>query len=185
MPLLSSLAADVMVALARAVTSRRFAPGEVIIQQGTTGTGLYIWESGEAAVLVEGVGEVARKRRSDFAGEVSLLREVKTNATVVAVSACKCLVISRANFRKYVLDAMGTLPRVELLLSQVRASAGPCRAQWACHVLEPGPATCLNTLRQRRHRLLMTLQRPPVRDPLSPRPGRCPSSPTSSPRSAS
>ena len=118
-PLLSAVEGEALAQLAQATNTELFKPGDCIIRQGVVGWRLLVWESGEASVTVEGVGEVARKRRGDFAGEVSLLRTVHTTATVTALSECTYLSISRADFRRYVMDTMGQYSRIELLLSQV------------------------------------------------------------------
>jgi CRP-like cAMP-binding protein len=57
--------------------------GTVIIREGTPGERFYLIDHGEVSVLKNGV-EVARLGPGDYVGEISLLKQVPTTATVVA-----------------------------------------------------------------------------------------------------
>ena len=63
MALITSICAPFRTALAQAMKSRTFRAGDMIMRQGDPGDALYIIESGSAAVLIDGVGEVAVKKR--------------------------------------------------------------------------------------------------------------------------
>jgi CRP-like cAMP-binding protein len=118
-PLMEGLAADRRAALAKTMVSKAFRQNDVIMKQGDDGDRMYIVESGEANVNVDGVGTVAVKSRGDWFGETALLHGSKRSATVVAKGNCKCLELGRDAFNAHVLDVMGPLARIELWLAQV------------------------------------------------------------------
>ena len=118
-PLMEWLTADRRSALAKAMVTKAFRGGDVIMAQGDDGNSMYIVESGEANVVVEGVGTVAVKSRGDWFGETALLHGVKRTASVISVGNCFCLELDRDAFNEHVLDVMGPLGRIELWLAQV------------------------------------------------------------------
>lgn len=118
-PLMEGLPADQRTALAKAMVSKAFRQNDVIIKQGDDGDRMYIVESGEVNVNVDGVGTVAVKSRGDWFGETALLHGSKRTATVVANGNCKCVELERDAFNTHVLDVMGPLARIELWLAQV------------------------------------------------------------------
>jgi CRP-like cAMP-binding protein len=118
-PLMEGLAADRRAALAKVMVSKAFRGGDVIMKQGDEGDRMYIIESGEANVNVDGVGTVAVKSRGDWFGETALLHGSKRTASVVSKGNCKCLELGRDAFNEHVLDVMGPLARIELWLAQV------------------------------------------------------------------
>jgi MFS family permease len=69
--------------LAAAFAPLRLAAGSVIIREGTPGERFYLIDHGEVSVLKNGA-EVARLGPGDYFGEISLLKQVPTTATVVA-----------------------------------------------------------------------------------------------------
>lgn len=118
-PLLADLKVDRRQALAQVMRSKLFRAGESIMRQGDDGDKMYIVESGECDVIVEGVGTVAQKGRGDWFGEMALLHGSKRTATVAAKDDCKCLELGRSDFDELVLDVMGPLSRIEMWLAQV------------------------------------------------------------------
>ncbi|HXN01180.1 MAG TPA: MFS transporter [Candidatus Dormibacteraeota bacterium] len=66
--------------------------GTVIIREGTPGERFYLIDHGEVSVLKNGV-EVARLGPGDYVGEISLLKQVPTTATVVAHTAVELLAL--------------------------------------------------------------------------------------------
>ncbi len=78
-----------LAALGRVLHKREYLPGEVIIRQDEPGLGMYIIQSGEAAVI-SGRDDVQLSvlGDGDFFGEVSLLDETPRSATVVARTHC-------------------------------------------------------------------------------------------------
>src|ERR1700682_492760 len=69
--------------LAAAFAPLRLPAEAVIIREGTPGERFYLIDHGEVSVLKNGV-EVARLGPGDYVGEISLLKQVPTTATVVA-----------------------------------------------------------------------------------------------------
>ena len=69
--------------LAAAFAPLRLPAEAVIIREGTPGERFYLIDHGEVSVLKNGV-EVARLGPGDYFGEISLLKQVPTTATVVA-----------------------------------------------------------------------------------------------------
>lgn len=78
-----------LAALGRVLHKREYLPGEVIIRQDEPGLGMYIIQSGQAAVI-SGRDDVQLSvlGDGDFFGEVSLLDETPRSATVVARTHC-------------------------------------------------------------------------------------------------
>lgn len=81
-----------LAALGRVLHKREYLPNEVIIRQDEPGLGMYIIQSGQAAVI-SGRDDVQLSvlGDGDFFGEVSLLDETPRSATVVARTHCLIL----------------------------------------------------------------------------------------------
>jgi len=75
--------------------------GEVIIEEGSLGQALYLVQSGQVQVL-KGEGakteELAELGPSELFGEMSLIDDALTSASVVAATDVELLVIKRADF---------------------------------------------------------------------------------------
>jgi len=85
----------------RRLQPKRFAPGEVICREGDSGSSLFIVESGLAHVLVsrpEGPRTIARLRRGDFGGEMSLITGEPRSATVKAIVTTTLLELGQEAF---------------------------------------------------------------------------------------
>jgi CRP-like cAMP-binding protein len=84
-----------------------FQPSQVVIKQGQTGRGLFVIATGEVEVTVEQDGGdrvvVANLGPGEVFGEISLLKNQPTNATVTARNNVGALFLPRENFQK-VLD---------------------------------------------------------------------------------
>jgi CRP/FNR family transcriptional regulator, cyclic AMP receptor protein len=100
-PLFAGCSRRDLVRIARIADEIDFKPGNVLIEEGTSG--------GEFFVLVEGSAEVRRKGRwidtlgsGDFFGEMALLSDRPRNATVTTTSAVDSLVITKWRFRQLV-----------------------------------------------------------------------------------
>ena len=88
-------------ALSRLSHYERRKKGEVIIEEGALGQALYLIQSGQVRVLKgEGVGaeELAQLGPSELFGEMSLIDDALTSASVVAETDLELLVIKRADF---------------------------------------------------------------------------------------
>ena len=71
--------------IARLFKEHRFAEGETIVQEGSTGDTLFLIESGEAGVFIGGRGRTTIKS-PDYFGEVALIDEGTRMATICASS---------------------------------------------------------------------------------------------------
>lgn len=101
-PLFEGVEGDDLQELAWRSRPKRFAPGDVICEAGDPGDSLFVITEGVARVLVGGpTGEprvVARLRRGDVIGEMSLLTGEPRSATVVASTHTTALELARSEF---------------------------------------------------------------------------------------
>jgi CRP-like cAMP-binding protein len=77
--------------------------GEVIIEEGSLGQALYLIQSGQVRVMKgqgEGAEELAELGPSELFGEMSLIEDALTSASVVAGTDLELLVIKRSDFEK-------------------------------------------------------------------------------------
>ena len=116
-PLFAAYPADQRRELMAEFKSRSFAPGEVILQQGKKGNGLYVLLHGKVEVTrsEKGVDEpipLAELGSGDIFGEMSLLTGNPTNATVTALEDAFVLRLSKKRFDELML---GTGPVIELI----------------------------------------------------------------------
>lgn len=100
-------------ALADRFETVRYPAGSTIIRQGEEGRGLYVLLLGEVRVAATGEHgevEVARLGGADVFGEISLLRNAPTTATVTATRDCTVMFLSRALFERLVagIEALRT-----------------------------------------------------------------------------
>lgn len=97
-----------------------FRPGEHLCEQGEKGDSAYILLSGEADIVVAtptGSQAVARVRRYDIVGEISILIDVPRTASVVAASDVTTLAVSKENFLRLLLQ----FPEMALEVTRVLA----------------------------------------------------------------
>lgn len=90
-------------ALSRLCHYERRRRGEVIIEEGSLGQALYLIQSGRVKVLKgedERQEEVAELGPSELFGEMSLIEDALTSASVVADSDVELLVIRREDFER-------------------------------------------------------------------------------------
>ena len=107
--------------LAQNVTVLDFAEGEEIVQQGASGTSMYVIGEGECTVIVRGASRlsktVATLSDGDFFGEMSLMTGAERSATVVAKTDCLLYEIRKNDMLK-VLEAN---PNISTTLSELLA----------------------------------------------------------------
>jgi CRP/FNR family transcriptional regulator, cyclic AMP receptor protein len=96
-PLFKGLEPDELKSLSSSSKQVDFKPGDYIVKEGDAGLGFYIISSGQALVKRKGK-TVAKLRRGDFFGEMSLLDNQPRSADVVAEDQTKCVVLLRWNF---------------------------------------------------------------------------------------
>lgn len=92
-PLFRGCAEASLVALAERTTEVDFRPGQVIVQQGQVGNGLFLVIAGTARVTT-GEQELAQLGPGDVIGELSVIDQEPRVATVVAIDAVNCLALA-------------------------------------------------------------------------------------------
>jgi CRP/FNR family cyclic AMP-dependent transcriptional regulator len=89
-PLFAGCGPEVVERLADGAGEVSFASGEVVVQQGQVGNGLYIVVSGSVSV-VAGDEELARLGPGETIGELSVIDQQPRAATAVALETTDCL----------------------------------------------------------------------------------------------
>ena len=100
---------------------KAFSPGELIIEEGRTGNGLYVVMSGEVEVI-KGLGSeservLAKRGSGEVFGEMALLGEWPRTATVRALDQVECLGIDRWVF----LTQLESHPQLGVKMLQILA----------------------------------------------------------------
>jgi predicted acylesterase/phospholipase RssA/CRP-like cAMP-binding protein len=124
-PLFAGLPDAVLDGVLGQMQRRRFAAGEAICRQGEQGDSLFVIERGVAQIVVSGHNgpqTIARMRRGDVLGELSLLSNEPRSATVVASVPCETLELGRDAFT-------ALLSRYPTLLANLSAILGQRLAQ--------------------------------------------------------
>lgn len=86
-----------------------FDKGAVVIRQGDVGEQFFMIESGEADVVKDGEGVIARLGKGDYFGESALINDAPRNATVQAATRLKVATLGKRAFVRLlgpVLDIM-------------------------------------------------------------------------------
>ncbi len=86
-------------ALARLFRPRLLVPDEVIIRKGERGNAMFLISSGAVEVVLP--GNRVRLGSGEFFGEMALLSGAPRQADVVALAYCRVLVLSAAEFRRF------------------------------------------------------------------------------------
>ena len=105
---LSQLEASI---IERSIYRRRFKPGERIVNEGDAAVGLYLVKSGEVKVyktVKNKLIELATLPEGSFFGELTLLKERKRSATVIAIEYTEVLCLFRPDF----LDILDQHPAI-------------------------------------------------------------------------
>lgn len=110
-PLFRSLSAGDLSLILDLSESRTIAPGAEIVMEGAEGNEFFVIEDGLASVI-RGKRKVAELCPGDHFGEMSLLIEAPRNATVVADTEVRLLVLSRSAF----LGLLGRMPDLAIKL---------------------------------------------------------------------
>jgi CRP-like cAMP-binding protein len=119
--LFSSLNQDQLESVSSFSFQKTFGPGELIIEEGRTGNGLYIVMYGEVEVI-KGLGSeserlLARLGAGEVIGEMALLGEWPRTASVRALSQVICLGIDRWVF----LTQLESHPQLGVKMLQILA----------------------------------------------------------------
>jgi phosphoenolpyruvate synthase/pyruvate phosphate dikinase len=100
-PLFAGLSDDEVDRIATLCKARRFAPGDVVIREGSGGASFYVIDSGEASVSIRG-DEVATLGPGDHFGEIALIDEGARTATITATNDLVCQGMTLWEFRPLV-----------------------------------------------------------------------------------
>jgi CRP-like cAMP-binding protein len=101
-PLFSGLKEKQLKKIAGRFRERTYKNGDVIVEQGKMGIGLFIMVEGAGKVIrTHGDGtvlEIDTVGPTDFFGELSLLDDMPRSASVVATSDVKCVAMTKLDF---------------------------------------------------------------------------------------
>ena len=87
--------------LARSFRERTFEAGTAVADEGRTGAGFFVIESGEASVSVRG-SDRGKLGPGDYFGEVALIDDGGRSATVIADTELRCYGLTSWEFRPLV-----------------------------------------------------------------------------------
>eukprot|EP00736_Rhodelphis_marinus_P001778 Rmarinus@m.16726 len=110
-PLLAGLTEDQIEGLAKVCAQEHYDAGQVVIQQGDVGEAFYIVLHGRVRVTMKNDLEnsdeqpqvLAELGECEFFGEGSLINAERRAASVTAVSACVCAVLTKDAFDEFIL----------------------------------------------------------------------------------
>ena len=89
--------------LAKVMSERTFAEGEVAVEEGRGGAGFWLIQDGNATVSI--AGEIIRTLGpGEYFGEIALLDDGPRTATVTAGTDMRCLGMASWEFRPFVLE---------------------------------------------------------------------------------
>jgi CRP-like cAMP-binding protein len=92
-PLFRSCPPEIVARIADATGDLSFEAGQVIVQQGQVGNGLYIVVSGDVRI-VAGSDELARLGPGEFFGELSVIDQQPRSASALADGPTVCLALA-------------------------------------------------------------------------------------------
>lgn len=125
-PFFKCLTDDQIARLVGAATVSLFGRGERIVEQGATGSSMFILLTGEADVYVRSQDpdaeptRVATLQLGDYFGEMSLLTGEARSATISANSDCQVLEISKYQFAQLLQENSTLLNKLSEMLAQRR-----------------------------------------------------------------
>jgi CRP/FNR family transcriptional regulator, cyclic AMP receptor protein len=96
-PLLRNLPQKSFDQLARIGTDREFAPGQLMMEEGQEGVGVFLILEGDVELTRNGK-QIATVKAGEALGEMAIIDHFRRSATATAKTAVKCLVISRWDF---------------------------------------------------------------------------------------
>ncbi len=119
--LFSELSDDQLESISSFTFNKSFDPGELIVEEGQTGNGLYVIVSGNVEVLKGDLTAnpqvLAKRGAGDVFGEMALLGEWPRTASVRALDSVQCLGIDRWVF----LSQLERQPQVTIRMLQILA----------------------------------------------------------------
>ncbi len=119
--LFSELTDDQLDSISSFTFEKEFSAGELIVEEGQTGNGLYVIVSGNVEVLKGDLNDnpqyLAKRGSGDVFGEMALLGEWPRTASVRALDTVMCLGIDRWVF----LSQLEQQPKVTIRMLQILA----------------------------------------------------------------
>ncbi len=106
-PLFAGLDGRELKAIAASLKDRVFEAGSVVVQEGASGLGFFVIESGSAKVSVSG-HEVRTIGPGDHFGEIALIADRPRTATITAETDVACFGMTVWDFRALV-ESNGTI----------------------------------------------------------------------------
>ncbi len=106
MPLFAGMSKKELSSVSQIADELDLPSGKELIREGELGSQFFVILDGEAEVRRRG-RKLNTLRNGDFFGEISLLANRSTTATVTATMPLRVLVITRASFHKLLRDAPG------------------------------------------------------------------------------
>lgn len=97
-PIFSHCTPEEVRAIAGVTQEGFFAPGQIIVTQGTPGQAFYLVLSGRVEILRDDIS-LGAFGPGDFFGEMSLLDQAPRSATIRALDNTTCLMLSSWDFR--------------------------------------------------------------------------------------
>lgn len=113
-PIFKELRDDFLVRLASIMEERSFRVRDTILTEGQEGRSLYVIASGEVLVH-SGRQELARFKKGDFFGEMSLFDAEPRSASVTAIEPCDCLVLTQ----QQLYEAIDETPGISLNIIRI------------------------------------------------------------------
>jgi CRP-like cAMP-binding protein len=123
-PLFADLSADSLERVAEATKEVETPAGQVLVQPGAKGTGMFFIAEGTA--IVETKRQARELGPGDFFGELALMKEDATRtARVRAKTPLRCLALDRASFRKLTAEHPEVAASLlEIALARLAENAG-------------------------------------------------------------
>ncbi len=97
-PIFESCSADEIESLAAVAREQEYVPGQIIVTQGTPGQAFYLITAGTVSIERDGAA-LGTFGPGDFFGEMSLLDNAPRSATIRALDATRCLMVSSWDFK--------------------------------------------------------------------------------------
>ena len=118
--LFTDLTGSQLAAIAQDVIPRRFRPGEIIFHEGDSGQFLYLVQSGQVRIFVNGLdgsemSVILFGKPGDIFGELAVIDGLTRSASAVALNETILLTMNRADFRRH----MRQCPRLALNFMRV------------------------------------------------------------------
>lgn len=130
-PLFSGFSHEELVAVMDGLRLRSFAPGDVILTEGTAGNSLFVVTEGTVKAFVRSEGPTGQRLvrtmgEGEFFGEISILSGKPRTATVTAATACELLELDRATLDDITRTHPGARKVLEdFYVARAMGDAGP------------------------------------------------------------